>query len=120
MLDFLNHELKVRSGKVLGLLDFNLHHLAIYAVGFIERGMNAPAEARQDYQLDVFVFQKGCLVWFVGFGFVVEPVGEGIRVHASAGALVDAVLKEHRGGVGGDGDGLFPDEGGLGGHDEFL
>ena len=62
-------------------------------------------------------FEENGLVVLVDLIFLVDAVSERIGIHPSAGALVDAVLEEHRVGVrrrcwiGGDGDGFFPNSG---------
>jgi hypothetical protein len=39
----------------------------IVAVGFIQRGVDAPAETRQYHQLDIFILQEDSLIRLINF-----------------------------------------------------
>ena len=67
----------------------------VVAVRLVQADVDAAADLRQDHQPDVFVLEVDCLVWLVEL-LVANPVGEGIRIHLAAAALIDPLVEEHR------------------------
>ena len=78
-----------------GGLDDRLAINEIVTVGFVPRDMDAPAEFRQDHDLEKFIFQPDRRPGAVCFG-VGDPVGKRQRIDFSAAALIDPFFQEHR------------------------
>ena len=100
-------------------LDYILPIEKVISIRLVLADMNSAADLGQNHQADEFVFEKDSVVRAVRF-FVADAIGERVRVHLSAAALVHAPFEEHRisfrrgGGVGEDFDVLFPGPHGTG------